>query len=225
MSDFAPEQPVSTGVPAPLTDAARGWAGKATGRAAPLIAAFLFLAVFPFALAVDCWLAQWCRQSCPDSIRRALQLGELFGHGLGILLVLLIVHQLDPLKRRWLPRALLITWGAGLAADAAKLIVARTRPHHFDFHADVWQTFIGWLPLASSSSGQQSFPSAHTATAVGLAWALGWLYPQGRRLFVFLAVLVATQRLASGAHYLSDALAGAAVGCLVAAWLGPLGRD
>ena len=47
-------------------------------------------------------------------------------------------------------------------------------------------------PLATSSSrSAQSFPSAHTATAVGLALGLGSLYPQGRRYFAALAALAA----------------------------------
>ena len=51
--------------------------------------------------------------------------------------------------------------------------------------------------------------------AVGLAAALIWLYPQGRFLFILLTVLVGCQRIVSGAHYPSDVLVGAAVGCLI----------
>jgi membrane-associated phospholipid phosphatase len=49
-----------------------------------------------------------------------------------------------------------------------------------------------------------------------LAVALGWLYPRGRWLFAAFAVMVACQRMEGGAHYLSDTLVGAAIGCLVA---------
>ena len=62
----------------------------------------------------------------------------------------------------------------------------------------------------------QSFPSAHTATAVGLAIGLSWMYPRGRWLFAVFAALVACQRMQSCAHYLSDTLFGATVGFLVA---------
>ena len=62
----------------------------------------------------------------------------------------------------------------------------------------------------------RAFPSAHAASAVGLAVALSRFYPQGRPLFVGLAVLACLQRMTSGAHFLSDVLAGAAIGYLFA---------
>ena len=152
---------------------------------------------------------------------------ELFGHGLGVVLVVLILHQLDPGRRWAIPRVLACALAAGVAADLLKMTVMRCRPYDlpFPFAGSVWETFGQWWPLLSGGSESQSFPSAHTATAVGLAAALIWLYPQGRLLFTVLAVLVGCQRVAVGAHYPSDVLVGAAVGCLVAALLlriGPL---
>ena len=57
------------------------------------------------------------------------------------------------------------------------------------------------------------FPSAHAATAVGLAIALGVLYPRGRWLFIAFAFLAGLQRIEAQAHFASDVLAGAAVAC------------
>ena len=71
--------------------------------------------------------------------------------------------------------------------------------------------------MGSLGSTNQSFPSAHTATSVGLALALICIYPAARSVFCVLPLLVAFQRMDSGAHFLSDVLCGAAVGCLVAA--------
>jgi undecaprenyl-diphosphatase len=71
--------------------------------------------------------------------------------------------------------------------------------------------------FGGDSSKMQAFPSAHTATAFGLAIGLTWLYPRGRWLFATFAVLVACQRIQSGAHFLSDTFFGAALGCVVAA--------
>jgi membrane-associated phospholipid phosphatase len=65
----------------------------------------------------------------------------------------------------------------------------------------------------------QSFPSAHTATAFGLALCLASLYPQGKGWFFTLASLVAMQRMVAGAHYLSDVLAGAAIGIVSATFV------
>ena len=80
----------------------------------------------------------------------------------------------------------------------------------------MWSSFGPWLPLGSLGSASQSFPSAHTATAVGLAISLAYVYPAARWLFCVLPLLVAYQRMDSGAHFLSDVLCGAAVGCIVA---------
>jgi membrane-associated phospholipid phosphatase len=63
----------------------------------------------------------------------------------------------------------------------------------------------------------QSFPSAHSATAVGLAIGLSWLYPRGRWLFAAFAGLAILQRLDADAHYCSDVLAGGGVAFVVAA--------
>jgi membrane-associated phospholipid phosphatase len=115
--------------------------------------------------------------------------------------------------------------GAGMAANGLKLLVARWRPRQFDFAGTVQDTFGRVLAFGAGGSAQQSFPSAHAATAVGLTIALSWLYPRGRWLFAALAVLVVCQRVESGAHYLSDALVGLAIGWVVAmpflrnAWL------
>jgi membrane-associated phospholipid phosphatase len=150
---------------------------------------------------------------------------EPFGHGLGLVLVIVAFHQLDRARRWAIPRVLACALAAGGVADLLKMLVIRIRPNDlpFPFPDSVWKTFGDWWPMLSAASEYQSFPSAHTATAVGLAAALIWLYPQGRWLFVALAGLVGCQRIASGAHYPSDVLLGAAAGCLVAALLLSIG--
>jgi membrane-associated phospholipid phosphatase len=110
-----------------------------------------------------------------------------------------------------------------------KLLLSRGRPYKTDLSSitSVWQTFQGWFPLFSSSSAGQSFTSAHTATAVGLALGLAWMFPRGKWLFGAFAVLVALQRMAGPYHFCSDTLWGAAIGCLIASiflpngWLAP----
>jgi membrane-associated phospholipid phosphatase len=186
---------------------------------------------------VDCTVSQFCasdrkasdqhgKHQIPNGVRQIFQLSEGFGHGFGVGAIILAVYLLDRPRRRAVPRLLTMAFGAGLAADIFKLLVLRTRPRDFDFAAgNVWDTFVRWLPLGGPS-GTQSFPSAHTATAVGLALGLAWLYPRGRWLFAAMAVLVACQRIESTAHFPSDVLFGAALGFLVAAgcFSGPLGR-
>ena len=174
-----------------------------------------FLLAAAAALGVDCPLAQWClAENCPRWLHDFLDACAVLGTTMGVLLVVLAIHQLDPHRRRalwWVVACVLLS---GFAANGGKMLIARTRPRDFDFAADVCTTFAGWLP---ATSVRQSFPSGHTAAAVGLALALLPLYPNGRRLFPLLAVLVAAARVECGAHYLSDVLCGAAVSCLAVA--------
>jgi membrane-associated phospholipid phosphatase len=146
---------------------------------------------------------------------------EPFGHGFGVVIVLIALHQLDRTRRWAMPRLIAAALAAGGVADLVKMLVMRTRPNDVpaDFAGSIWATFGPWLPGLSATSSLQSFPSAHTATAAGFAAALIWLYPQGRLLFTALVALVGCQRIISGAHFPSDVLCGAAVGCTAAAFV------
>jgi membrane-associated phospholipid phosphatase len=152
---------------------------------------------------------------------------ETFGHGFGVALLLVVLHQLDPARRWAIPRLLICALAAGGLADVLKMLVLRTRPYECALTGSVWSTFGPCFSAWGAGSPGQSFPSAHTATAVSFAAALVWLYPQGRLLFPLLAILVGCQRMVCGAHYPSDVLIGAAAGCLVAQCflrVGPLPR-
>lgn len=146
-----------------------------------------------------------------------MSLAEAFGHGVGVAVVLMTVFTLDPARRKTLPRAILAVAAAGCGANLLKLLIARQRPGAADLvHSDGWSTFAGWLPLGHNGSALQSFPSAHTATAMGLAIVLASFYPRGRTLFFVFAAAVAVQRVLGSAHYPSDVFVGAAVGWLCA---------
>ena len=148
-------------------------------------------------------------------MRRPLQSAEPFGEVAGVLLILVSIYLLDPCRRLKLPRILAAALAAGLVADFAKLFVSRVRPYKLNFKLgtpDCWDTFTGWLPMGIGRSYSQSFPSAHTATAVAFAIVLAALYPRGRWFFPSVAFLVALQRVETGAHYVSDVLFGAAIG-------------
>ena len=174
------------------------------------------------AFAVDVAVLNWVRGiHLPSESRKLIELSEVFGHGIGIAAICLTMFVLDKEKRRCLPRLLACSLGAGITANVVKMMVARTRPRDHEFQS-VWESFNGFLPGIAFDSGGlgssiQSFPSGHSATAAGLAVGLSFLYPQGRVLFAVFACLAAVQRIEASAHFLSDTLAGAAVGCLFAA--------
>jgi membrane-associated phospholipid phosphatase len=173
------------------------------------------------ALAVDVPIARTFRDLNSSEIVHAylgyFDVFEPFGQGLmGLIVVVALLHQLDPSRRWAIPRLVACTAASGVMADLLKLLIVRVRPHDFAFDGSVWSTFGPWLPGWDAGSSGQSFPSGHTATAVAMAAVLMWLYPNGRRLFLTLAVLVGCQRIECGAHYPSDVLFGAAAGCVAA---------
>ncbi len=183
------------------------------------------------ALLVDLPVYRFCSAGqLSGDLRRLLTWSEVFAHGIGVGILALTMFLLDPSHRRQVPRVVASALGGGLVADLVKLTVARIRPGHFSA-SSVGESFAGWLPTVWPVEGfvrfdhrLQSFPSAHTAVAAGLAVSLSAVYPRGRYLFAFFAILAAGQRIECGAHFLSDTLAGAAVGCLVAATVSGRGR-
>ncbi len=184
-----------------------------------LAAIFAVLAIVAFAIDVPVTSMREHSRSLGD-LRKLVSLAEVFAHGMGVACILLTVLVLDPGRRRRVLRIGACAFGAGLAANLGKFSVARWRPHQLSV-GNVWDSFCGWFPALNGrpagvgdASEIQSFPSGHTATAVGLAVGLTYFYPQGRWLFVFFAVLAALQRIESGAHYPSDTLAAAALACL-----------
>lgn len=194
----------------PRTSSLLRWAGVFAVLAA---AAFL----------IDIPVAAFCRERCiGGEVGNLIRLSEAFAHGMGVAAIILAVAVLDPLNRRRLPRLLTLSLGAGLVCDIFKLLIPRARPGHGVLPETALATFLGWQPFAEAEAlgdvldhGIQSFPSGHTTTAVGLAIGLMWLYPRGRWLFGFFALLAGSQRVVFGAHYPSDVLAAGALACLV----------
>jgi undecaprenyl-diphosphatase len=92
---------------------------------------------------------------------------------------------------------------AGFAAFLVlKRIIGRERPMTLEAHA--------WASLLPPD--RFSFPSGHTITAFAVAVAIGWFYPSLLIGLVFCALSVGASRILLGLHYLSDVLAGIAIG-------------
>ncbi|OAI57894.1 hypothetical protein AYO47_01545 [Planctomyces sp. SCGC AG-212-M04] len=156
------------------------------------------------------------RGSLPDGIDKFLEAGEHFGTFYGHVLIFLTIWALDPAHRRSIVRIAAAAWSAGLAANIVKLCIARTRPKYFDFDSlTAGHGFLGFAPGLPGGSKIQGFPSAHTATAVGFAIALAYVYPRGRNVFLLLAAIVGLQRIATSSHFASDIFAGACIGWIV----------
>ncbi|HQU46305.1 MAG TPA: phosphatase PAP2 family protein, partial [Pirellulales bacterium] len=150
-----------------------------------LLPAVFLLVLAGAALAIDVPVAQWAHdRNYPRLVRELMSLAEAFGHGVGVTLALVTVYTLDPLRRRLLPRAVLVVLAGGCGANLLKLLISRSRPSATELASvESWETFAAWLPFGRNGSAWQSFPSAHTATAVALALTLALLYPRGKLLF------------------------------------------
>jgi membrane-associated phospholipid phosphatase len=98
---------------------------------------------------------------------------------------------------------------SGLTVDLIKVVVGRARPYLWRDGGIYEFAPPGWSAL------YQSFPSGHSATLFAAALATGLLLPRWRWPLLGLAGLLALTRLAVGAHYPSDLLAGAAVAIAV----------
>jgi undecaprenyl-diphosphatase len=100
--------------------------------------------------------------------------------------------------------------GAAVLAEAIgvgiflsiKKATGRRRPSCFEPHC--WATLL--------PPDQFSFPSGHTITAFAVAVSLSRFYPELAIGLLFCAISVAASRILLGMHFLSDVLAGAAIG-------------
>ncbi len=164
----------------------------------------------------------------PSDLRTLVRLAETFGHGFG---VAAIVISVGLACRSW--RTLLMLGStvalAGFVANLVKLNVARLRPYAIDEAQQAFERFgfrevLPWRYGGDDwlSHSLQAFPSGHSAIAAALAVGLSRLYPHASLWFALLAALAVWQRIASQAHHLSDTLAGAAIGIVVATTVGGL---
>lgn len=99
--------------------------------------------------------------------------------------------------------AAVISTGAGVGIFVlVKQLFRRKRPCDLGPHA--------WAHLLPPD--QFSFPSGHTITAFSMATSLMKFYPDLTGILLFCAISIALSRLMLGMHFLTDVLAGAAIG-------------
>src|SRR5262245_56473395 len=100
------------------------WCLPTTKARAWLIPPLLFTIAGVLALAVDVPVSTAAlTYHCPGLIRDLLRYAEMFGNGLGVVLLTMAIWALDRVRRPALPRLVVIALGSGLAVNVLKLLV------------------------------------------------------------------------------------------------------
>jgi undecaprenyl-diphosphatase len=140
----------------------------------------------------------------PLWVRRWMVWASRAGDGWGWMLFGACVLIWGGAKRFGALEAGLLAVGAGQALfNILKRVTGRARPCATEAHS--WATLL--------PPDRFSFPSGHTITAFAAAVPLGLFYPSLLPALVFCAMSVAASRILLGLHYLSDVIAGIAIGC------------
>jgi lipid A 4'-phosphatase len=167
----------------------------------------------------------WFFRATDERVRAPFQFITQFGLGKGYLIataiLFLAMRGLAAIVRDGRTKAALLVnahralfifiavAAAGLVADLLKVIFGRARPKLLFLDGTYGFTW------GATQVDHWSFPSGHATTIAAVATALYLLWPRGLPLYLAAAALVVASRFIIGAHYLSDALAGAALGCCV----------
>jgi undecaprenyl-diphosphatase len=147
-----------------------------------------------------------------------LKLQELFASGVGKLFIIFAARWLIYF---YLAFGILIRFGNRLKLmvfEAAwTALVAFTMSALVASLVDRVRPYLavkGVVALVPPNIQAGSFPSSHTAVAVGIAAALFSAHPPSGAAALIMAALIAFGRVAVGMHYPSDVIGGAVVGML-----------
>lgn len=98
---------------------------------------------------------------------------------------------------------------SGIIVNILKTIFGRFRPTMF-FTEKLYG--FDWFHTTFTMT---SFPSGHSATALGAWLAFAMIFPKYRIPLLLIGIMIASTRIILTAHYLSDVIAGSAVGIAV----------
>jgi membrane-associated phospholipid phosphatase len=147
-------------------------------------------------------------------IRETLKAPGVYGFTFAVAILVMLIHPL-----RWKAGlfVLAVTTVSGVNA-LIKWTIGRTRPYKIDTIGERLAPFElhpfrgGWGGLFESKN--LCFPSGHACLAFATAAALVMLWPRARWWWLLYvgAAIVAVERFAENAHWLSDTVAAAALG-------------
>ncbi len=120
--------------------------------------------------------------------------------------------------QRILVTAMVASTAAGMLVNAVRLTTGRTRPRESPKIAQGWYGPYHDGKLTIGNAKFNSFPSGHTATAVGFAGVLLFARPGVGVIAMLIALGIAWSRMLLGAHHLSDVVVASLV-ALAIAWV------
>ena len=123
----------------------------------------------------------------------------------GVVGLALLFASDDSLRFRAVESAGCAVAAGVLIFHKVKRVFCRTRPRDIEPHC--------WAHIVTRD--RFSFPSGHSTTAFAVALSLGSYYPEIMPLLLVLAANVAVSRVVVGMHFLSDVVAGSAMGALL----------
>lgn len=168
----------------------------------------LLLAASSYAL-WDRAVAEWAfrlPRSWANTARRLSALGEgVYWMVLVIAIGLTGVVRKRPAVAAWAGKTVLAIAAAGIAANLLKVVAGRARPRALD-------TGVWGFHFLEFGYRFNSFPSGHAAIAAAVAASICLTRPAAWPLAAVLWMALAGGRVLTGSHFVSDVLAGGAVG-------------
>jgi membrane-associated phospholipid phosphatase len=159
---------------------------------------------------VALWCKEYCVGSYNDFFAAITKLGVSTPYLIGSALLFLYFYYAKRNLRHSYHALFLFSTVAlsGIVADIIKVIAGRFRPSMLFDHG------LYGFDLFHIKSAMTSFPSGHTATAFALAMYISLYWPKWALAGWIMAVAIGLSRIMTTAHYLSDVIAGIAVGIL-----------
>lgn len=183
--------------------------------AAAIIIASAVLSVVSYYL-WDIRMAYFCLGLNPSSIMDVANIITHAGDSLWYFIVLVpafVLFRFVWKNEQWSVKILyllLCLSSSGILSTGIKWLAGRNRPINLFEDGLFGFDFFKIVFLYESTS----FPSGHAVTAFTLATAVCFLYPHWRIVAFIAALLIAVSRVVLTAHYLSDVVAGAAIGTI-----------
>ncbi len=141
--------------------------------------------------------------------KQITRLGESQWYLAGGLLLWLFYRKKDPFKAGGGLLLLSSVALSGVVVNILKSLLGRARPrlyvHEQIYGFDFFHIEYAWL----------SFPSGHSATALGAASAMALIFPRYKTFFYAAGITVAASRVILTQHWLSDVIAGSFLGLAV----------